>query len=162
MHDLILDWATFAVQVVTLIVLGVYALDTKRMKLEMLRQGTASRRPFLSVVDSRPSEFFGKGQLICNVGEGIAYNVSWKFGSVNKQFPNVVGYLGSMSAGMRVPFAHYGSKKVDGVKTLEITMLHDSPVHINYEDAAGKRYWSTVERNVVGSYVVETGEQKSP
>jgi hypothetical protein len=46
MHNLSLDWATFAVQVVTLIVLGVYALDTKRMKLEMLRQGTASRRPF--------------------------------------------------------------------------------------------------------------------
>jgi hypothetical protein len=67
-----------------------------------------------------------------------------------------------MSVGMRVPFAHYGSKTLDSVKTLDISMLHDSPVHIDYEDAAGKRYWSTVERNVVGNYVVETGETGQP
>jgi hypothetical protein len=133
---------------------GIFADEVRRFARQMSRA--------LGVVDSQVNKFFGKGQLICNFGQGVAYKVSWKFGSDNKQFPNVGEYLGSMSVGIKVPFAHYGGKTPDSIKMLEISMLHDSPVHIEYEDAAGMRYWSTVKRNAAGSHVVETGETEKP
>jgi hypothetical protein len=118
----------------TLIVVCWYAWDTDKMKREMLSQGTASRRPFLNVNNSQPNEPFGAAQLLCNVGEGIAYKVSWKFDHDNPHFLNIGGYLGSMSVGMKVPLAHY-----DGT-SLQTHMLREFPVRIDYEDSAGKRY----------------------
>jgi hypothetical protein len=153
MHSLSLDWATFAVQVVTLIVLGIYAFDTNRMKREMLRQGVASRRPFLTVHHSWSDD--PKGQFVCNAGQGVAYNVSWKFGSDNPTFPNVNVYLGSLSVGTRAPLVHF-----DGT-TLQTNLVREFPIRFEYDDAAGKRYWSTVVRKS-GPYVIETGETEKP
>jgi len=63
--------AGFAVP--NIIALRQYVKDTNEMKQESLRQGVASRRPFVSIANGKERVW------LMNSGPGIAYNVNWQF-----------------------------------------------------------------------------------
>lgn len=155
MHTQSLDWAAFAVQVVTLIVLGIYTRDTNKMKNEMLRNGTASRRPFLTI-ESQGNDRFADALLI-NVGQGLALNTTWRF-LEHEQVKNVLGSspAGAITANMKTLMLWRNNLTSDTVK-LQPHLIGKQGIRIDYEDTAGNQYWSIVKR-VEGFLVTNTGE----
>jgi hypothetical protein len=55
MHHHWLEWLNLGVLTLSLRALGKYTWDTNRMKREMLRQGSASRRPFFEIISEYPN-----------------------------------------------------------------------------------------------------------
>jgi hypothetical protein len=154
MHHYILAWATFVVQVVTLIVLCFYAWDTNRMKNEMLRNGTASRRPFLTI-ESESNDGFADA-LLTNLGQGLALNTTWRF-VAHEQVKSVLGSSpsGAIAVNMRTPMLWKNDQTSDTVKLMP-RLIDKQGIRIDYEDTAGNRYWSIVKR-VEGFLMTDTG-----
>jgi hypothetical protein len=58
-----------------LFVLGVYAWDTRKIRLATLAQSTASRRPFFSIFQDEHTKVW----RLINAGSGVALDVTWDY-----------------------------------------------------------------------------------
>src|SRR5882757_587533 len=124
-----------------LVGLVVYCVETRKIRVESLRQGAASRRPFLVLHLLRPE--LNDGELVLeNQGHGPAYEVTWRRGYRHADFGNgETGFLGCIAVGWYVHLRYHGTKRFS-------VASGDSAFYAEYQDAAGKRYWTEV---VVGN-----------
>jgi hypothetical protein len=127
-----------------------YVTDTNEMRQEQLRQGVASRRPFVSIVPDSERVW------LINSGPGIAFKATWqfthheKFGGYVKAEP-----VGAIGVDREVPLSFRADKFRP--LTLEDVGSQDG-LRIDYEDSSGKHYWSTIMRTPEGHTVVDSGE----
>jgi hypothetical protein len=148
MHRDWVDLANLGVLTATLIALFWFAIDTYRMKREMLRQGSASRRPFFEIIseDRTPLD----PVTLCNVGQGIALVTKWTWLDPDQEERR--WNLGAIAVGMKVPILGGENDRF----LLNMSQLGKHPVRIDYEDTAGKRYWSVI-RFEHGCSRIDTG-----
>lgn len=140
--------AGFAVP--NLIALQRYVKETNEMKQESLRQGIASRRPFVSIAPGKQRVW------LVNSGPGIAYKATWQFKD-HEKFGGFVKAedVGAIGVGIEVPL----SFRADQFRPLTVEDIgKQEGIRIDYEDADRRRYWSTISRTPEGYTVVDSGE----
>ena len=138
--------------------LGLYTLETWRIRRATLAQGDASRRSYFQARDwkNEPSSGFGKTFYLefLNCGSGIALDVRWRFLHKNEMTPVVIG---SCAVGM-VKFLF--SENQEWITYEAIREM--GGVRLEYSDTSGRRYWSTVTLlNMKGDsihYSIDTGD----
>jgi hypothetical protein len=156
MLDPWLQVANFVVLVLTFLTLCRYAWDTNRMKRELLSQGSASRRPFFII--EAEDESFNSRALLCNVGQGIALRTSWRFLKFEPiETCDWVCPVGAVAVKMKTLLLFKSTITSDAF-TLPTRMIDAEGIRIEYEDTAGKRYWSTVKKTIDNFLAVDTGE----
>jgi hypothetical protein len=139
--------AGFAVP--NLIALRRYVKDTNEIKQESLRQGVASRRPFVSISPGKERVW------LMNSGPGVAYKVTWQFKD-HEKFGGLLKAeeVGAIGIGIEVPL----SFRADRFRQLTVEDIgKQEGIRIDYEDADGKRYWSMISRTPEGYTVVDSG-----
>jgi hypothetical protein len=122
---------------------------------ELLSQGSAARRPFFVVIPGGG----GDHAWLNNVGQGIAFKTTWHFVDAAR-FGGLVKpeSMGAMPVGNVRPLVI--DVRAGGRSTVNLEQLRSQGgIRIEYEDSAGKRYFSVITRAPEGhTNVTDTGE----
>ena len=133
-----------------LLVLGVYAWDTHKIRMATLAQSSASRRPFFNIFLDKETQTWH----LVNAGSGVALSVTWNY--------RIDSPLSApLSLGAIAPTGHRAlridQEPVDTAKLIDLR-----GVRVNYSDTAGKRYCTELEFQDSGDQlpfvVVDTGD----
>ncbi len=136
-----------------LIVLGIYAFDTRRIREATLNQSSASRRPFFILTTDSPMQGVSVWQ-IKNVGVGPALETTWEYKDPILREQSLT-QVGAVAPGSVVTI-----REANGpIGARDLTVR--GGLRITYTDTAGKVYWSEIGcKDEYGSvrFVVETGD----
>jgi hypothetical protein len=135
--------------IIGVVALGCYVLDTRRIRKATLAQSEASRRPFFRTsAETLESRNLNEKFMAINVGEGHALNVTGNF--VDRPLPR------SVEVGACCKEATAVVTLVDSEQTLR--NIRESGLLLEYEDTAGKRYWTEIRFGSEGQERIAVGE----
>jgi hypothetical protein len=138
-----MNWGTVPewIQAVTAVIgvggLVYYCKETHKIREEAVRQGAASRRPFLFVRQSNPEDL-NSNLLLLNEGQGPALDVFWRQGE-RKEAQRPTYRVGSIGVD------HSISLQWQTKRFIRLAELTESGLYIEYGDATeSQRYWTEI------------------
>ena len=138
-----MNWGTLPewIQAVTAIggVWGLiyYCKETHKIREETVRQGAASRRPFLFVKRSNPDDLYSN-LLLLNEGQGPAIDVFWRQGE-REDIKKPTYRVGSIGVDHSI-FLQWQTNRF-----IRLAELKESGLYIEYGDATDShRYWTEI------------------
>ena len=127
-----------------------YCQETKKIRVETLQQGIASRRPFLVL---RPLNLRDPDSemVLVNQGPGPAYEVNWSFGHLGYRHGETI-YLGAIGIEVPVRLKFHEDKYVRMSDTYR-------DFYMEYQDSGGQEYWSQIMYGSTRDAHIQTGKK---